>query len=137
VVRMDEQTNPHFVPALGGMKDHTLKVIANGNNAEMSVKEATMGCVLMVAIMDEGPSHVGDPHVVGDSLVILEDCEQASDNANAEDWKLVTSKKKNKEKGDGAAKAPKGPKKVQSIPPIGSKVLRNALSKKAYSNPVS
>jgi hypothetical protein len=91
----------------------------------------------MGARVDEGPSHVSDPHVVGESLVILEDCEQASDSANDEDWKPVSSRRKTKEKGEGHAKAPKGPKKGLPIPPIGSKILRNALTKKASSNPIS
>jgi hypothetical protein len=91
------------------------------------------------AIVDEAqdPSHIVDPHVTGDSLVSLDVCVQPLDNSNDEDWKLVASKKKYKEKEDGPAEVPNGPKKGQSFPPIGSKVLRNALSNKASSNLVS
>jgi hypothetical protein len=60
-----------------------------------------------------------------------------SDSSIVDHWKPVLSKKRYKEKGVGQARAPKGHKKEQYLPPIGSKVLRTALSKKAVLNPIS
>jgi hypothetical protein len=64
---------PLSIPPSNRVEDNTLKAFANGSYAETSVKEATLECVLMGAIIDEGPSHFGKPQVVGDSSVILED----------------------------------------------------------------
>jgi hypothetical protein len=112
-----------------------VEAIGKGSNTEKSIKKIALECVLLGATKDEGPSHLGDVHVVDEASVTLVDYEQASNNAIDGALKLITSRKKNKEKGVGIAKTPKGPKKGQPIPIFGSKALRNTLSKKASSNP--
>jgi hypothetical protein len=50
VVSVDEQPTPHCDPVPSGEEDNTLRVFAHGINEEMSVKEATLECVLMVPL---------------------------------------------------------------------------------------
>jgi hypothetical protein len=84
---VDEQPAAHFAPILGREEDYTLRVCGHGSNVEMSVKEATLECVLMGASVDVAlePNCFIDPHIVDDSLASLDSCEQPSDSSNDED----------------------------------------------------
>jgi hypothetical protein len=102
---------PSITP--GSEESSTLKVCDLGKNIEMMFREATFECVLTGCSLDEVlPSYCCvDPHIMDAPSGSLGDCEQPVDTPYDEDWRPVGSKKKNKERGDGTAKVPKGPKK--------------------------
>jgi hypothetical protein len=76
-VRVDEQPATHSASISGNEVDCTLKVCDHSSKVEMSMKEATLECVLMGASIDVElePNHFVDPYVVDDSSVSLDYCE--------------------------------------------------------------
>jgi hypothetical protein len=133
---VNDQPTSLFAPISGQVEDYTMTTPTNTNNELLIEKEATLECVLIGATIEETLTSYNMvlPHVVDVSSSSLDIRQQIEGCPSDEDWKQVAPKKKNKDKGDVPTKAPKGPKKGPYFPPIGSKVLRNALSKKASSS---